>query len=166
MSESKITPKIRETEYGIRKLKKFTVYPLSIFDQKRFAKEFFTSYQRFAGSYAEEAGSSFIDQILEIFDEKIEDLFLVCTDFEKDSIPEVLRDMDNDQLTDFAQIVWEVNFEIPFVRKENSLMQTLRKAFGKSPIASLPQSSEAIPKSAYTKSTSKGSKKGVSRKIK
>ena len=164
----KLNPKIRETKAGIRTERTFSVYPMSYRDQKKFMNEILEAWTTFsAAGQDDQTEGNIVTKLVDILDEKLELLFATVTDFEGSEIDTVLSDMDNDQLVDFIQIVWEVNYETPFLKKEVSFLKSLRKMFNeKSPMPLLQQSSGDTLNIQSLTSSRKGSKKAASRKSK
>jgi len=121
-----LNPRIRDVDIGIRNLRKVTIYPLSIPDQEQLIDVITSAVREFFLSDAPKDDYAFTSFVVKQIKDNMKRIMELITD-EKD-IEALLRDIDNYQLTEIANIIWEVNFDLPG-KNAKSLFEKLKNLF-------------------------------------
>ena len=116
MSENKIklTPQITHIEIGVRKLRKITIYPLSMHDEMQVTELFMKGLADFFGEKDPKdiPMQDFIKFLLDFIQGKLSEILGFVTDPKEAGKPaEILKDVTNLQFGLLVSTIYEVNFE-------------------------------------------------------
>ena len=108
---SEINPQISEVKHGVRELVPLKLYPLSIADQFEMEAVINTVVSEFMSS-DDDSELSFISFIIGLIKENFKKILVLVTDHTTDAkIDKLLKNMTNDQMTEIAVRVYQMNFE-------------------------------------------------------
>lgn len=127
-SLSGMNPKIREVEIGTRDLRRIRIYPLSMKDQLELSdliSEGITGY--FQTQNEGDSLAAFVAFCVRLIKDNMARLLSILTDEEGSNL---IGEIDNDQLTKIADIVFEVNFGGP-LKNLTSLLEKYKTIMGK-----------------------------------
>jgi len=121
----RINPRIVDVEVGIHNLRKAKVYPLSMHDQKQLTKRIdgllksiFSEGDK--GKSKDEKNLIIVAKAVKAIEDNIEPIFkFVLPD---EDIPELMKELDNEQLSEIIKVVYETNYKMP-VKNVMSLFQ-------------------------------------------
>ena len=127
---NQINPLHRTTTIGVRVAREITIYPLSVGEQLKLTdiitkllRKYFYTAEGSEKPRAEQMGDiELINELVEAIKENIGKIVEIVTDESSES---VLDDMTNEQLIDFATIVYEMNFEVA-KKKLKNLIQKMK----------------------------------------
>lgn len=123
--EKKLNPQVRSITVGIRDLREIKIYPLSIADQLEMTDLITGALEGFFVS-EERDNLAFVTTIVNLVKENIAKIIELATCKEQD--PQiVLKEMTNDQLGQFANVVYDMNFE-GLVKNVQSLLEKIEGA--------------------------------------
>jgi hypothetical protein len=117
--EQKLNPQIKEVYIGTRDLRKVTIYPLSISDQKRFgaimqkALEEYFARTTDKEELTQEDMLSFIVDIKGVVSENLLEILKIISDLREKDIAKFFEEATNLQVSEIVSHVVEVNFEEP-----------------------------------------------------
>lgn len=120
---SMLNPQIREVIIGIKKLRKISIYPLSISDQSKLTSSISTAVLEVMA--VKDEGNI---KILSVVKDLISDNISKILSFVSDEGEKVLEEISNDQLLDIIEVVFEVNYA-SLEKKTRSLLTKLAKVF-------------------------------------
>ena len=102
--------KIKKVEVGIRELRSVYVYPLSMQDQFDLIDRLAEVIEQFGSGFDKESITN--EKALEMMQSLIKDNLMVILEYvtDEDERPS-LKELTNDQFYEFAEIVFQVNFE-------------------------------------------------------
>ena len=106
---SNLNPQITDTMVGVRKLKKLTVYPISLADEFKMTELIATVVSEVASAQDGEDGVLLL-KIITAVKNNIKELLQYVLEPET-LVDEILHDITNDQVVAIATIIFEVNFE-------------------------------------------------------
>ena len=110
----RINPRVREVEVGIRNLRKIKVYPLSMADQMKLTKLINDALQTFFNldeAKGDEGKLQFAAFMVSTIETNINKLIkIVCPD---ETPSQLLKEMDNEQLSQIVTHVYRDNYEQP-----------------------------------------------------
>jgi hypothetical protein len=120
MSQS-MNPRVRVLEVGIRTLRKIKIYPLSVADQFTLSDSITEGIQIYAKESSENLTPESVSKLVDLVRKKLPDILRLIVPDEK--VPaKLLKELDNYQLAEIAQIVFEDNYGEP-VKKLVSLFR-------------------------------------------
>jgi len=112
--KNSVNPKIRKFTFGIDELQTVQMYPLSVANQKLVLQSIVDAYFELVGdsSKPEELKNvRYVDlaqKVKDVIFDNVDDIAkMVFRDFDSD----ITTEIDNDQLVQFVENVWEQNFE-------------------------------------------------------
>jgi len=110
MSVSKLNPQIKTVGVGVRELREVKVYPLSVKDQFEITKEIADSINDIMGGFNFDnmTEAEAVDALAQLISENLTKILKYVCD--EDKVPSV-EELTNDQLSQFATIIFEVNYE-------------------------------------------------------
>jgi hypothetical protein len=120
MSQS-MNPRVRVLEVGIRTIRKIKIYPLSVADQFELSDSITEGIQLYAKEAGESLTAESVSKLIDLIRKKLPDILRLITPEEKNS-KALLKELDNYQLAEIAQIVFEDNYGEP-VKKLVSLFR-------------------------------------------
>jgi len=106
---SNLNPQITDTMVGVRKLKKLTVYPISLADEFKMTELIATVVSEVASAQDGEDGVLLL-KIITAVKNNIKELLQYVLE-PGTFVDEILHDITNDQVVAIATIIFEVNFE-------------------------------------------------------
>ena len=133
-----LNPDIQEVTVGVRKLRKITLYPLSVVDQMKVTDLF----QEVLGAFLanKEAGDlQFVALFIAIIKTNLAKVLALVIEPEEDS-EALLSEITNNQLTVIANVLYEMNYalisknvsgllkKLPQVKKESPLERPLQQS--------------------------------------
>jgi len=139
-----INPAIRATTIGVRKLREISIYPLSVGEQLKLGDVITEVVTKFVAGMEKKQGSgasvasmenvALVEFIIDLIQTNIKKVISIATDEDADK---TLDDMTNEQLVDFATIIYEMNYGGDIRKKVVALIQKtqgqIRKAVKKAP---------------------------------
>ncbi len=120
MSQS-MNPRVRVLEVGIRTIRKIKIYPLSVADQFELSDSITEGIQLYAKEAGESLTAESVSKLIDLIRKKLPDILRLITPEEKNP-KALLKELDNYQLAEIAQIVFEDNYGEP-VKKLVSLFR-------------------------------------------
>lgn len=125
-NESKrLNPQIREVEIGVRVLRSIKIYPLSMADQLKLSNAITTALKGFF-AMGDQSDVAFVVYILEVIKKDMGTILELLTDEEDRNGGPLLDDITNEQMTNIAEIVYEVNYKT-LSKKVNDLLKRAPK---------------------------------------
>jgi len=105
-----LNPDIQEVTIGVRKLRKITLYPLSVVDQMKVTDLFQEALGVFLAN--KNAGDmQFVALFVSIIKNNLAKILALVTDPEEDS-EKLLTEITNNQLTVIANVLYEMNYAL------------------------------------------------------
>lgn len=141
----KLNPKIREIEVGIKSFRTIKIYPLSAKDQMKLAGFFSEAVAKFMVMASGANNLQVVEFVRETVVANIEEILKIVTDYDED----LLGEIDNEQMVDIVDIIYEVNFADILEKKGKSRVVKMIKNKLTS-MKSLPISSEPTPNTELT----------------
>jgi len=120
MSQS-MNPRVRVLEVGIRTIRKIKIYPLSVSDQFDLSDSITEGIQIYAKEAGENLTPESVSKMIDLIRKKLPDILKLIVLDEKNP-KALLKELDNYQLAEIAQIVFEDNYGEP-VKKLVSLFR-------------------------------------------
>lgn len=120
-----LNPQIVEVEVGLRSLRKFTLYPLSVTDQFKMSDIITKALQKFFLK-GDQDDVVFVAFVLDLIRKNIVKVLEFICDEEAPS--RLLDDMSNLQLSEIVKTIYEVNYEKPGKNVE-SLLDQIKNLF-------------------------------------
>jgi hypothetical protein len=133
-----LNPDIQEVTVGVRKLRKITLYPLSVVDQMKVTDLFQEALGAFLAN--KEAGDlQFVALFIAIIKTNLAKILTLVIEPEEDS-EALLSEITNNQLTVIANVLYEMNYalisknvsgllkKLPQVKKESPLERPLQQS--------------------------------------
>lgn len=156
-----INPKITDIEYGIREKKTIKMYPLSWYDQTQSTKLISEAISGFFAVKEQEDADpmTFAAWLVKLITDNIRYVFKLAVGIEDDEkIDEILKDIDNEQMVEFADKFIKINYSNA-IKNSVSLFSNLKTLF--SPLKRLSQQSvNDTQDTGSNTSTEKASEKG------
>ena len=113
--DSKLNPVVRTTTIGVRVMREISIFPLSVTEQLNLTDLITKTLQEFfkadGGSKTLDVSTDnieFVSFVVELIKTNVAEIIELVTEEEKD----LLDDMTNEQLVDFAEVIYEMNFEV------------------------------------------------------
>ena len=142
-----LNPDIQEVTVGVRKLRKITLYPLSVVDQMKVTDLFQEALGAFLAN--KEAGDlQFVALFIAIIKTNLAKVLALVIEPEEDS-EKLLTEITNNQLTVIANVLYEMNYalisknvsgllkKLPQVKKESPLERPLQQSVKSMDIGSM-----------------------------
>jgi len=128
-----LNPDIQEVTVGVRKLRKVTLYPLSVVDQMKVTDLFQEAFGAFIASKNLNE-MQFVALFITILKTNLPKVLALVTDPEEDS-EKLLSEITNNQLTVIANVLYEMNYAM-ISKNVNGLLKKLPQTTVKeSPLA-------------------------------
>jgi len=110
MSDTKkLNPEVKTATIGVRVLREISVYPMSVGEQVKLTDVITETMKKFLEEGKEkEVDAEFVEFLVGLIKEKVSEIIMIVTDETDADL--ILNDMTNDQLVDFAEIVYDMNF--------------------------------------------------------
>jgi maltooligosyltrehalose synthase len=106
-----INPDAREIEIGVKKIRKVTLYPLSISDQMKLTEQLTSVIQQFSEfDRSEITNESAIDFMKNVLRDNLTAILQYVIDEDEQDLP-TLDEITNNQLYKIANTIFEVNYE-------------------------------------------------------
>ena len=111
-----LTPQIDQLNVGIRKFREIKVYPVSVMEQTELTelitkamKEFYDAggKEGLMGDDAEESNMVFVEFLINLIKDKVGRVIELVTDEDVN----LLKEMTNNQLAEFAWIIYRMNYQ-------------------------------------------------------
>lgn len=130
----RLNPRIRKATIGVRTLYDITIYPLSFGDELRFLERVTMSLSQFVMLPPEERTDMVLASILsEFVKESFPEILSLVIDMEEwntiSGNKDIMMSMDNYQLLEIAQIIYDVNFGEQFQKKAQTMAQEFMKVW-------------------------------------
>lgn len=126
-----LNPDIKEVTIGVRKLRKITLYPLSVVDQFKVTDLFQEALGLFLAN--KEAGDAqFVALFITILKTNLAKILILVTDPEEDS-EKLLAEITNNQLSNIANVLYEMNYAV-ISKNVASLLKKLPQTVKVSPL--------------------------------
>ncbi|MGW8180914.1 MAG: hypothetical protein ACWGQW_19460 [bacterium] len=128
-----LNPQVREIEIGVRSLRKLTIYPMSMADQKRFGKVFQQVVEEYLSQTPEGPMQSedlipFAQFLIKLIGDNIKEVLKIITDMRDKEIETFFEEVTNAQMSDIIMAVFEENFDKPS-KNLMSLFETVKLLF-------------------------------------
>lgn len=129
---STLNPRIRTITIGVRKLYTITVYPLSFGDELKFLDKISSYLTRFVTIPEQDRSDAVLATfIAEFIKEAFPEIVSLVIDMDEWNTlsegKELLSCLDNYQLIDFAQLIYEMNFGEQFQKKAKETVESFSK---------------------------------------
>lgn len=130
----KLNPKARVAQVGIRKIKEIQIYPLSFADEAKFIDDVVTAFFSFVSLPEEErTNATLITTANTLINSNLPKILSYVVDLEEINElfgnSDILSLVDNEQLLDIAQIVFEQNFGDSVQKKIQTMAKTWKTLF-------------------------------------
>jgi len=123
MAESRLNPQVRQFPIGVKELREVTVYPLSMSDQLDLTDVIIGGMEQF-GKTEDLKDEAVVENMLTLIRDNLAKILDLI-------IPEqnvTLKELTNQQFTDLALLVYEVNYE-GAVKNVQSLVKKVKAVF-------------------------------------
>jgi hypothetical protein len=119
----RINPQITDFTIGVRNLRNIVIYPLSIFDEKKMAKQIAKGLEKFFSLEGSDDNAKTVQIIVELVEENLVDILSIITQGEEKG-EELIKEITNDQAGDLALLIYNVNYE-GLIKKVKSLLEKI-----------------------------------------
>ena len=135
---NELNPLHKSTTIGLREVKEIIIYPLSVGEQLKltdiitdFLRKYFGTEDGTEGKGKAESMEdiALINELVEVIRDNVGKIIVLVTDAEDAN--EILDDMTNDQLMDFVNIVYDMNFESARKKLKNLIQKVKGPSKGK-----------------------------------
>ena len=123
-----LNPLHKSTTIGLREVKEIIIYPLSVGEQLKltdiitdFLRKYFGAEDGTVAKAESMEDIALINELVEVIRENIGKVIVLTTDAE--DADEILDNMTNDQLMDFVDIVYDMNFESARKKLQNLIQK-------------------------------------------
>jgi len=128
-----LNPQIREIEIGVRSLRKITIYPMSMADQKRFGKVFQKIVEEYLsqtpeGPMKQDDLIPFAQFLLRLIGDNIKEVLKIVTDMRDKELDMFFDEVTNSQMSEIIVAVFEENFDKPS-KNLMSLFEIVKQLF-------------------------------------
>jgi hypothetical protein len=130
-----LNPKVKKLTVGIRKIRDISIYPLSFSDETKFLDEVIQSFLGFVSlPEAERTNTVLVNKINEVINTNLPRVISFVVDqeeIEKAFGPgsNILSNVDNDQLFDIVQIIYDQNFGESIQKKVTATVEAWKNLF-------------------------------------
>lgn len=128
-----LNPQVRYIDIGVRELRKLTIYPMSMADQKRFGKMFQKIVEEYLsqtpdGPMQTEDLMPFAQFLIKLIGENIKEVLKIITELREQELDRFFDDVTNNQMSQIIMAVYEENFDKPS-KNLLGLFETVRQLF-------------------------------------
>lgn len=128
-----LNPQIREVDYGVRSLRKLTIYPMSMADQKKFGSMFQEIIEEYLNQTPDGPMNAsdllpFATMVLKLIGENIKELLKLITDLRDRELDTFFDEVTNVQMSNIINAVYEENFDTPS-KNLTGLVETIKQLF-------------------------------------